>query len=207
MKLIFALGGESSLFYGDTNCDMNSDSLKALIDSMKRHRLDRPSINLEDSIVCLTRSYPPSTQLVTVRRTLTKEFPRLQTALWVVCMDLTNPFIIGAMHKLGEVRDEVSSVPIFIESLSCYYALLMPEQPNMPFLQEQVERIHREVIILNREPVTERGRNLLRERRSRNTPSSCPPKKRTIFPDEPISQVKGRYCMLSEPPSGKAGDH
>lgn len=104
-------------------------------------------LDLQNAIVVLTEISSPMLTLLGARDKMTEEIPALKAALWMIVVNREiDPFIFDNLHGLGDVIEESSPAPYFIDGFNRHYLLLMKEcqgRENLNFLKAQM-RVMRE---------------------------------------------------------------
>jgi hypothetical protein len=162
-KLLLNCGADINRFWEQDYAHSTKDALDLYINHIRRMRLERCP-DFPDSIVAITDSNPPALKVLAARRRVIEAFPSLNKALWIICVDLQeNPFILSNLHRLGDVLDEHTEAPIFVDSAGSPFLLLMPECNDSIELRRQIQRVKdRSKMFALNESTTARSRSALK---------------------------------------------
>ncbi len=163
IKLLLNCGADISRFWEQEFAHSTKDALDLYINHIQRMRLDKCA-DFADSIVAIADSNPPALKVLAARRRITEAFPSLNKALWIICVDLQeNPFILTNLHRLGDVLDEYTEAPIFVDSAGSPYLLLVPECKDLSVLHMQIQRVKEiSMTFALKESTTTRSRSVLK---------------------------------------------
>jgi len=202
-RLLLACGADINRFWDQFFTRANGNIIEHYVDYLKRSKLERCP-ELAQSIVLLAKNNPPALMVVAARRRLVDSFPILQTAIWMVCINVQeNPFIFNNLRSLGDIQDEADPAPIFIDQSGFPYLLLVNDCTDAKALRLQAERVSRLVETFSRRELStaSRRQNPLRSHSRELAAAERPLSRQDLYSPRSITgNGDTSYSFASQPP-------